>query len=210
MGFLGNLKDRSTSVEALRWDLRECAEKLTGARLRAFLSTAGPTGYASPPEVPEAETFLAVFPCTRRWEEGDYRYDEMGSFYLTTERLFWRTGDGGFEVPLRDLRIAGLRTESQRWAEYLHIGIGPSSNPSYRFDVGDRKISGEIKDQASYEHFLETLKATVRAFEGSGGEDTPTDSTTSAADELAKFAKLHADGVINDEEFAEKKKQLLR
>lgn len=207
MGFLDNMKNRSTTIDALRPDLQECAGKLTGNTLRTFLTRAGSTGASPPPEIPETETFWAVIPSTRRWEEGDYRYEEYGALYLTSERLFWRTGDGGFEVDLTELSVGGLRKEQKRWSDHLHIGIGPSSNPSYDFDFGDRKMSGTVKDGESYDFFLETLKAAVK--EASKSPTKQPESGPSAADEIAKFAKLRNDGVITDDEFAAKKAELL-
>lgn len=208
MGFfkqLAGISDR-LDPDLLRPDLRECAGQLTGNVHSLFLEDASNDGM-SPPEVSDAERFLAVLPSTRHWKDSTHRYTEWGVLYLTSARLFWRSA-GSFEIPLSDLSSGGIRNERQRWTEYLHIGVGAANNPSYKFEIGDRTMSGAVKDAPSFDFFVEALTNAVRD-SGARRSAGSSDGATSSADEIAKFAKLRDEGILSEEEFAAKKRELL-
>ena len=93
---------------------------------------------------------------------------------------------------------------ARRWAiPILAVTVEPNKEPVYGFRLNGLK--SDSRDQ-----FIATFESVVRDAErrrarGAEGKTTP----SSAADELAKFAKLRDDGVISNEEFEAKKAQLL-
>lgn len=196
------------ALAALRPDLKHCAEQVREPTVTKALAKGGPM-WAPPPDIPSSEEFLAVYPSHRWWEDATHRYQERGMLYLTSARLFWRSGESGFEVPLGELTVAGLRTERRKYYQFLHIAIGPSQNPSYQFEVGKTGTLGDVKEDPGYDFFLKTLQATVREDESARRRTPSRGAGASAADELEKFAKLREQGVISDEEFDAKKNQLL-
>jgi len=164
-----------------------------------------------PPQIPDAETFVAMYvPTARTWETDTHRFREFGTLYLTSERLIWQGGETNFEIPSAELTTAGLRTERFNYHQELHIGVGLSRNPSYTFEVG--KTTGFLmrpKPDPGYDHFLTALKDSAKEAEGAQTARAERGGQASAADELGKFARLREQGVISDAEFEAKKAQLL-
>lgn len=213
MGFLRDAVFNATASpvdkEQLREDLRSCAEKLSPDDLKAFLALCD--GWEEElAAVPVDERFQAVLPVSGRHQD---EYDGpfgRGALVLTAERLLYLGNGGGgitgstgrIEIPLHQISMSGWEM-TRRWAiPILAVTVEPNKEPVYGFRVNGLKSD-------SREQFISTFESVVREAERRRARGAEGATAPSAADELAKFAKLRDDGTISDEEFEAKKAELL-
>jgi hypothetical protein len=191
MGFFKAFRDHMSPPQAdfdsLRPDLQGCVERLAAQDATKFLSWY--SAWGSPlAEVADAELFLAAAPIVA--------LRGRGLLALTSKRLLFSGEFGRLEVPAHRLSMAGLGVD--RHATTLQVAVAPNNDPVHEFGISTLQA-------ATRNHFLNTLEVFVRETEGRGSGDAP----KSAADELAKFARLRDQGVMTEDEFAAKKAQLL-
>lgn len=213
MGIIRDTAFHMTSSPAevgqLRDDLRESAERLNPADLKTFLSLCDGLEEELT-SVPGDEQFHAVLPVSGRQQD---EYDGpigRGILVLTSERLLYLGNGGGgifgstgrFEVPLHQISMSGWGME-RRWAiPILAVAVEPNKEPVFGF-----RLNGLKSD--SREFFLATFENVIREAERRRARGMEGVAAPSAADELAKFARLRDEGVISEEEFEAKKDQLL-
>ena len=114
---------------------------------------------------------------------------------LTSERLFYGGQDGKAEMPLRELSVSRVETDS---IGTLRIFTDEGGDRYHEFGMSPYKK--ETRGQ-----FIQALTGAIRE----ANKPVTTAQTGSAADELEKFAALRDKGVITEGEFEEKKRGLL-
>jgi hypothetical protein len=114
-------------------------------------------------------------------------------------------------LPIRNISSVEVKKPGMA-AGYIQFSIagGQALNSSYKmtggaFDAVNDENSVVFADKKSYEIALE-IKSYIESF---SEVSSTVVNQSSGADELIKFKKLLDDGVISQEEFASKKKQLL-
>lgn len=118
--------------------------------------------------------------------------------------------------PIRNISAVEVKKPGMAFAGYIQFSIGGSQqlNSSYKvtggtFDAVQDENSVVFADKKSYEIALE-IKRYIDNYSTAPKQQATTGQTqTSGADEILKFKKLLDEGVINEEEFNAKKKQLL-
>jgi Short C-terminal domain len=213
MGFLRDAVFNATAspveIGRLREDLRGCAEKLSPDDLKAFLALCD--GWEDElAAVPADEQFHAVLPVSgRNQDEYDGPFGR-GTLVLTSERLLYLGNGGGgitgstgrIEIPLHQISMSGWGM-ARRWAiPILAVTVEPNKEPVFGF-----RLNGLKPD--SREQFITTFETVVRDAERRRARGAEGATAPSAADELAKFAKLRDDGILSDDEFEAKKARLL-
>jgi hypothetical protein len=172
-------------IDELRPDLRDCVDRIHPADHQSFL---GPyRSWGSDVEaLPPTEPILAAAPVVSRGR---------GMLVLTSERLFYGGQDGKAEIPLRELSVSRVETDS---IGTLRIFTDEGGDRYHEFGMSPYKK--ETRGQ-----FIQALTGAIREV----SKPVTTAQTGSAADELEKFAALRDKGVITEEEFEEKKRGLL-
>lgn len=172
-------------IEELRPDLRDCVERIHPADRNSFLGPYRSWGdgvEALPPDEP----ILAAAPAVS---------NGRGMLVLTSERLLFGGQAGGAEIPLRELSVTRIETDS---IGTLRIFTDEGGDRYHEFGMSPYKK--ETRGQ-----FLPILTDAIRK----ANQPVPISQTSSAADELEKFAALRDRGIITDEEFEAKKRELL-
>lgn len=112
--------------------------------------------------------------------------------------------------PIRNISSVEVKKPGLATAGYIQLSIagGQSLNSSYKltggtFDAAQDENSVVFTGSKSYEAALE-IKSYIESY-----SEVISAKETSEADELIKFKKLLDDGVISQEEFETKKKQLI-
>ncbi len=173
-------------IEELRPDLRDCVERIHPADRNSFLGPYRSWG-ADVAAVPPEEPILAAAPTVA---------DGRGMLVLTSERLLFGGQSGKAEMPLRELSISRLETDS---IGTLRIFTDEGGDRYHEFGMSPYKK--ETRGQ-----FIQALTDAIRE----AHRPAPAASqSNSAADELEKFAALRDKGIITEEEFEEKKRGLL-
>lgn len=173
-------------IEELRPDLRDCVEQIHPADRSSFL---GPyRSWGSDVEaLPPDESILAAAPAVS---------NGRGMLVLTSERVLFAGQSGKAEMPLRELSVSRLETDS---IGTLRIFADQGGDRYYEFGMSPYKK--ETRGQ-----FLQALTDAIRE----AHRPAPAAAqSNSAADELEKFAALRDKGILSEEEFEEKKRQLL-
>lgn len=119
---------------------------------------------------------------------------DQGPLFVTNENLLFYGCDGHRKVPLHLIYDMGLEPISEK----VFIDYG---NKQEWFSLAANK-------RDSRRAFVQRLEAAIEEAQKSA---KPSSSSTprSSADELEKFAKLRDRGVLSDEEFEAKKRQIL-
>lgn len=186
-GFRGYAKSPEAVFDSLRTDLQDCIDDIDPHDANQVLSSYIVWG-ASLAGVPASESFLAVSPTVVR--------GGSGLLALTSKRLLFSGQFGRVEVPAQRLSMAGLTVTPL--GTVLRVAVAPTNHPVYVFEFST------VQD-ATRRRFLSILETFVRDAEDAANGHVQ----RSAADELAKFARLRDQGVITEGEFAAKKAQLL-
>ena len=115
---------------------------------------------------------------------------------------------GEKRIPIRSVLSVQFKKATDATAGYIQFETAGGSQKAARGGVfeaaGDENsVLFSVNDMPQFVTFRDKVNELLE----SGQEQSP--SQVSAADELAKFAKLRDDGVITEDEFAAKKKSLL-
>jgi hypothetical protein len=175
-------------IDELGDDLRDCVERIHPKDRNSFLGGFNAWGPAL--KLQDDEVCLAASPVVM---------DGRGILILTDRRLFQADTDGYLELPLHELSIGRIGQN--------RIGtlIVQPAHDDRRFEFGLSPYKRETRDQ-----FCSTLEDVVRRHEQERVAGSGDAGGQSPADELAKFAALHDQGVITEEEFERKKQELLK
>jgi hypothetical protein len=172
-------------IDELRSDLRDCVDRIHPADQQSFL---GPyRSWGSDVEaLPPTEPILAAAPVVS---------SGRGMLVLTSQRLLYGGQNGKAEMPLRELSVSRVETDS---IGTLRIFTDESGNRYHEFGMSPYKK--ETRGQ-----FIQALTDAIRE----ANESATAAQVGSAADELEKFAALRDKGVLTEQEFEEKKRELL-
>lgn len=98
---------------------------------------------------------------------------------------------------------AGLLTNG--YIQFAFVGGQETKQGLFDAVSDENTVLFTKTQQPQFEAIRDAIKARIKAYQNQGA--TPAQS--SVADEIIKFAKLRDDGLITDDEFQAKKKQLL-
>lgn len=113
---------------------------------------------------------------------------------------------GGLQVGDRIIRIAGKKFKSDE--DYLDAAAKAAKTSSYEIEyVRDGKSAKMTLEREFRTPITEAVIAVIDP--ATSPQTTVAASTLSVADELAKLAKLKADGILSEEEFQSQKAKLL-
>lgn len=129
-----------------------------------------------------------------------------GESVVLTRKLFFGRSKGEKAIALRSITAVQFKKAGMT-AGYLQIAFS-----------GSKESKGGLFDAANDENTIMFYRKTQHEFEALRNEiearrqispATQNPRATDAASEIAKFAELHKQGLLTDEEFSAKKRQLL-
>ena len=129
-----------------------------------------------------------------------------GGFDVTTIVPDGPAAKGGIMVGDTISKIAGKRIKSE--ANYMDAAAKAAESESYDVEVLRSAKIVKLKIPRAFRAAYNEATIPKKRLENTAIQSAPID-TMSVADEIAKLAKLKADGIINEEEFQAQKLKLL-